>query len=1093
MQEDLSILEDLYNYIRKWSINSENKAEHINELLLEIELFSNQLAERSKKFKNFELFQHCLKLQDNLEILKENSPSPNQIKLLCEWPIQMRNYLQNYKKDNYKEDLKKFLCNSNWPSRYKRSEIDSLLSSDSKTDSNIQDKIKKGKYSKDCSPEQQELLDLINVELSVLLKSQKELASDIDKLGHDHKQLLEITEVQIEQIKRIGSASKMIGLSGLHQFCNHIQKNFAHIENKNPKQLISLLSQMLAWPEVIQAYLLDFDNSDSIQALLEYLSQENWPIKLSKQELNKLQALFNKSIVEPDISNAHKRIRKATPKLVSLKVSEDIDTDIFNSFMLDLPVQTEELSNAVQNLCDNNFLEYLEIAERITHTLKSAANTVGIQGIANLTHHLEDIFSALLKLKMKPSKCLHETIQNATDSLEEMSEYLEGAGSFPDKSVQVLQEILDWTNNIDEHGINYLKESKKGEVDSSVPQNLTAESKLNQRYNATSKNSKKMSTELSLRISACLVDGLLKRAGENIISNEQVRELVLHLKSSIQHLSTNNKKIKTLAQELDNLIGIRGFSPRQDSLTTNRDFDPLEMDQFNELHTFANQFMETSYDSVEFLHEIEESLLKLEKLSINQVRNLHENQEAVLRIRMIPVQSIVPRLKRAVRQACKSSNKLAKLEIFGEHIHVDSEYIHQLVDPIMHILRNAIDHGIETPDLRVKHSKNAEGKIQLIFKKEGNLIRVICRDDGNGLDLGLIKSKAIEKGLLNKNEEFTKELAIQIILQHGFSTKDKVSQLSGRGVGLAAVFTKIHEMKGSIEIETDKDVGVKVEIAIPTTFNSVHALIALCDDSTVAISNRGIDEILYAGAGNIISKSGQCYFKYLQQQYPVFDLQFMLDKTEKNSPVDDRVILIISDDANKKYAVTVDKIYDTRDVVVKPLGKFIPKILGLLGTTILGDGRIITVIDMIELIQTSSRSSETSEPSKKVQKSIEHQHALIVEDAISTRKSLAQFMRDIGFVVNTAKDGVEAINLIQKQIPSIVLTDLEMPRMNGLELSDHLRSNKETEFTPIIMITSKSTEKHREEAKRLGVSAYITKPYDEDELLELINSFKVIA
>ena len=479
---------------------------------------------------------------------------------------------------------------------------------------------------------------------------------------------------------------------------------------------------------------------------------------------------------------------------------------------------------------------------------------------------------------------------------------------------------------------------------------------------------------------------------------------------------------------------------------------------------------------------------------MDQVRSLHENQEAVLRIRMIPVQSIVPRLRRAVRQACKSSNKRAQLEISGEHTLIDSEFVHQLVDPIMHILRNAIDHGIEESDQRVKHGKNAIGKVQLSFKKEGNLIHVVCQDDGNGINIELVKSKALEKGLLDKNEDFTKDRAIQIILQHGFSTKDKVSQLSGRGVGLAAVFTKIHEMKGSINIDSHNGNGVKVEITIPTIFNSDHALIVDCDDSTVAISNRGVDEILYAGAGKIISESGQHYFEYIRQRYPAYDLQFMLGKTEKNSPVDDKVTLILNDDANVKYAVTIDRIYDTRDIVVKPLSKFIPKISGLLGSTILGDGSVITVIDIIGLIKNSNRSTQSSKPRKNVQKIKDHhQYALIVEDAISTRKSLALFMRDIGFIVSTAKDGVEAINLIQKQLPSIVLTDLEMPRMNGLELTDHLRSNKETAHTPIIMITSKSTEKHRKEAERLGITAYITKPYDEDELLELIDSFKVIA
>ncbi len=600
--------------------------------------------------------------------------------------------------------------------------------------------------------------------------------------------------------------------------------------------------------------------------------------------------------------------------------------------------------------------------------------------------------------------------------------------------------------------------------------------------------------EPTLQISAHLADDLLKRAGENIISNDQIQELALQLKKSIQRLNVSNKNVRELAQELENKVEIRGLSSSVSSTTQGAGADSLEVDQFNEIHTFTNQLLESADNSVEFTNEIEEILLNLEKISNGQVRNLRENQEAVLNIRMIPVKSILPRLKRAVRQACKLSGRLAQLEITGNETLIDSEFIHQLADPIMHILRNAIDHGIESPEQRIKDGKDPDGKIQLSFKKEGNLIRVVCQDDGRGLDLERIKFKAIENKLLDKNTKFTKDLAIQTILQQGFTTKDTVSQLSGRGVGLAAMLSKIHEMKGSVNIESTTGNGVKVDIVIPTTFNAVHALIVRCADSKIAISARGVDEIIFANAGDIILKNGQYYFQYLQQEYPLFDLQFMLEKAVSNTPAKNKISLIINDDAYGKYVVMVDEIYDTREIVTKPLSQYLPKITGIHGTTILGDGSVTAVIDIVELLQNVHARPHVDKPRIRSDNLNEpHYYALIVEDAISTRKLLAQFMRDLGFVVNTAKDGVEAVDQIQKQLPSIVLTDLEMPRMNGLELCNHLRANVETASIPIIMITSKSTAKNKNEAKRLGVDAYLTKPYDEDELLTLINSFKVTS
>ena len=944
----------------------------------------------------------------------------------------------------------------------------------------------------ELTSEQQELIDLIKSEVSDLLELQAELFSELDKRGMDDKQLEEIIDLQIFHTSRIGSAAEMIGLRGLHYFCLSIRKNLQHIQENQLKDFFSLRSKILYWPDVIHTYLLAPYNSECIQSILDYLDQDYWPVRLDKHELDKLESLFLISKIEIDHGETLEHISKATPELVSLKISEEINSDLFNSLMLDLPRQTEELSRAVQSLQSDNFLKQLEIAGRTTHTLKGAGNTVGIQGIVSLTHHLEDIFAALLKAKTKPSESLHSAIQNAADCLEEMSEYLEDLGPYPEQSELILQEILDWANKIDSSGVIRQLESKENKITPSS-HDISKQVRSSQKKDLNIRHAETTADPI-LRIPVSLADDLLKRAGENIISNEQIKELVFNLQSSIQHFSSSNKKIKMLSQELESLIGVRGFSFSMQSIYKGSEFDSLEMEQFSELHTLTNQLMESSDDSVEYSSEIEESLFKLERLSLSQLRNLHENQTAVSRIRMIPVQSIVPRLRRALRQACKQSGKHVSLEITGEDTLIDSEFIHQLVDPLMHIIRNAVDHGIETPEQRLKFKKSSEGRVQLSFKKEGGLIRVVCQDDGGGLDFNLIKSKAIAKEYLHADEKLTNDRAIQIILEHGFSTKDKVSQLSGRGVGLAAVHTKVLEMKGSVAIDTNKDNGVRVEVIIPTTINSVHALIVRCADITVALSNRGVDEILYAGAGDFISDSGKMYFEYMQRRYPVFDLQFLLAKTADNSFEQQKVTLLINDNLNKKIAVTIDEIFDTRDIVTKPLSKFIPKILGLLGSTILGDGSVTTVIDIVELLKNSNMSDRTYIESEKLEKLQEDLPlALIVEDSISTRKSLEQFMKDLGFAVFTAKDGVEAINQIQLQTPSVVLTDLEMPRMNGLELSNHLRSNKETASIPIIMITSKSSDKHVKEAERIGISAYITKPYDDDELLECMNSLGVAA
>ena len=1107
MKKTLTIFEDLCTFVRKWSQKSNDDPEHIYELILEIDLAVNQLSAHANEIADYELLQLYLRLQNNLEILQETSPSLKQVKLLCAWPKQVRKFLLDRNNKQAIASLKTVLMDSNWPTECCESEYSFLQTPQSRLDqiakeigqthtSFLGDEVdleKKG-VSSGYSSEQQELLDLINSEIAEIQESSKVLLADLNQSEPSFEKRTDILGTQIEQIDRIGSAAEMIGLHGLYLFCLYLQKILTFIQNENSYKLIPLKKQFLLWPDVLQAYLFAPNEMDYIQAALDYLSQECWPLKINTQELGEIETLFKRSIVETDSESIPDRLHKVTTEYISLEIPEDVSLDLVDSLLLDLNKQTQELSTAVQNLRNDDFLNQLEIAKRIAHTLKGAGNTVGIQGIANLTHNLEDILDALLKAKIKPNQILLVAIQNAADCLEEMSEYLHGIGPIPNNSEQILQEILNWANSIDECGVPQ-EDDVYTEVEALRPPEKLDATQASQENNQDENKTRDSVTEPSLRISASLVDDLLKRTGENIISNSQIQDLVLHSKEYMKLLSKNHSKVRALAQELENLIEIRGFSSRSSSRSNSGKFDPLELDQFNELHTFANQLMESTDDSIEFFSNIEESVLKLEKLSFNQVRTLRENQESVLRIRMIPVESIVPRLKRSVRQACKLSQKSAQLEVSGEQTLIDSEFLNQLVDPLMHLLRNAVDHGIELPEHRIRLNKNAEGKVKLSFSKEGSLIHVMCEDDGSGLDLNQIKSKGLEKNLVDKDGDFTKNHAIQMILQHGFSTKDKVTQLSGRGVGLDVVSINVREMKGTIKLDSTTGKGLKVELAIPTTHNSIHALVVSCGRSTFAISNRGVEEILYPGAGKIISISDNYYYEYKQSQYPIFDLQSVLNEKQIHDlDYNERAALIVHDDLNNKHAVLVDKISDTRDIVIKPFSHYIPKIAGLLGTTVLGDGSVTTVVDLIELLNTPNFNPVTSETHRQIQNTEEsYHHVLIVEDAISTRKSLAQFMSDLGFEVKTAKDGVEAIHHMQKQLPAMVITDLEMPRMNGLELSDHLRTNKETANLPIIMITSRSTDKHKKEAERIGVTAYITKPFDEDQLLSLINSLGVAA
>lgn len=1094
MQFKLQQLTALNNLVQNWSLESNQDSNAINELLLEFDMAVNLINDDANNTNDSDIADICMLFLNNLINFYESRITTKQIELICAWPFYLSEFITNYKDEETEQGLIEFLKDEDWPISYTPKDLD--IQSDDlvfpEEEQQTPDNIVENNPA--LNEEQKEFLGLINAEI---IDIQEQNTIRLTELKNSNEiiesKLNDEIDTQLDQLDRIASAAEMIGLQGLKKFCKQINVILNHIQKNDIQQFHSLIEDFLFWPEIIQAYLFAPDDSDYILAALDYLNLDCWPVQLSPVEQKNFEEAFHSSKVEVDNSHTPDRIHEAKLEDIDLNKPEDVPIELFDSLLQDLPEQTAEFSLAVQNLRSDDYLTQLEVSKRIAHTLKGAGNTVGIQGLANLTHHLEDILEALLKEHEKPTQALHNVIEDASDCLEEMSEHLHGMGNAPKDTMQVLQEVLNWANYIDKNGIPKENDSLNNNSQSSKNQTKAdLNSEENTPIDSVVKPEENIS-EQSLRISTSLADDLLKQAGENIISNAQIQEYIMRSKYSAKQLRINNEKIKKLADQLEHLIEIRGFSSQFTSKNNLDTFDPLEMDQFNELNTYANLLIEAVADSNEIGMNIESSLLKLDDLSTNQKRILLENQETALHTRMVPVKSIIQRLRRSVKQANKLSDKAVKLSIVGEDILVDSDILNQLVDTLMHIIRNAVDHGIEASDFRAKLGKEEHGLIELQFQKKGKQILISCKDDGRGLDIDRIRSKAIDCGRLQEDAEFTKEDALELILQHGFSTKNDVSQLSGRGVGLDIVFSDIRNLKGSMSIDTDFGIGTNIELSVPITFNSTQALIVSCANNILAISNRGVEEILHPSAGGIIYGEDRPYFAYKQKRYPIFDLPQILFNHNNDKPSDlSQAILIIKDEFNKDHAILIDKILDSREIVVKPFSQYIPKMSGLLGSTIMGDGSVISVIDLLDIVNIT----DTSIPHKNItqqQESIEtdNLHVLIVDDAISTRKSLSQFMNDLNYKVSTAKDGVEAIDIIQKMPPAIILTDLEMPRMNGLELTDHLRSNKATKDIPIIMITSRATDKHKKEALRIGVTEYMTKPYDEDILLNLINKMSM--
>jgi chemosensory pili system protein ChpA (sensor histidine kinase/response regulator) len=753
------------------------------------------------------------------------------------------------------------------------------------------------------------------------------------------------------------------------------------------------------------------------------------------------------------------------------------------------------MSAALQSCIKNKFMDDLDTARRIAHTLKGAANVVGIRGVANMTHQMEDILDILFKYNTVATGSLAEVLLATADCLEGMCETLLGQGDAPADAVVVLQSILDWANHLDEGGKAAL-EKMATEAPVATPaskQEMNADSPA--QPEAASKSPAKDKPEAeeeqrSLRISYSLIDELMRLAGEHTILSGQIQE---HTGNAVKHMhgvKQRSQYLHNLTQELEQLVDVRrvGVGQRQD---TSESFDPLEMEEYNELHTVTHRLVEAVNDVYEHMDSIERELQSLSDANVDQGRMNGQQQEVVMQTRMVPVQSVVPRLQRSVRQACRLAGKQIELEVEGANTLIDNDILSSLIDPIMHLLRNAVDHGIEDTQERADVGKPAEALIVLSFTRRGDQIVVICQDDGRGLDYARIQSKALERNLLQAGQVYSREELAHIILSPGFSTRDEVTQLSGRGVGMDVVSSEVMRLKGVLNVSSTPNAGTRFEIVLPTSLLAAHALLVRVAEQTFVVTSHGVNEVLFAGEGELQHLGDEMVYRSGEDLLKVTTLASLLNMPNTEININEHhVLMLVEENLGRKVAILIDEVVDSRDIVIKPLSNYFPKTSGVVGATILGDGSAVTVLDLPGLARTESQaySSSTGEGGMGDSAAQSKVSILVVDDSLSTRRSLSQFVEDMGIAVETAKDGMEAVEAIRRNKPTLVLADMEMPRMNGLELTSHIRSQAETQNLPVIMITSRATDKHRQLAMEAGVTEYLNKPYSEEQLLQLIHT-----
>lgn len=600
-----------------------------------------------------------------------------------------------------------------------------------------------------------------------------------------------------------------------------------------------------------------------------------------------------------------------------------------------------------------------------------------------------------------------------------------------------------------------------------------------------------------VKVSAQLLEELVNLAGETSISRgraeEQISELVFSLDDMQITVDRLQEQVRRLDMETEQQILYRQEQVESEGL---EGFDPLEMDRYSQLQQLSRSLLESSSDLVDIKSTLSDKSRDMETLLIQQSRINTDLQEGLMRSRMVPFSRMVPRLRRIVRQISSELGKNVDFHLNNVEGELDRTVLERMVSPLEHMLRNAVDHGIESEDQRLAAGKQSRGSVALELSREGGEIVLMLSDDGAGIDLNAVKNKAIERGLMEPGAELSDREIMQFILQAGFSTAAEVTQISGRGVGMDVVHSEIKQLGGSMTIDSVAGKGSRFTVRLPFTVSVNRALMVNVGGDSYAIPLNTIEGIVRVSPFELEAyyQPDAPMFEYAGQPYLLRYMGALLQRGEKPMLEGQSMPLpvVLVRGAEHSVAVQVDHLMGSREIVVKPLGPQFGQVQGLSGATVLGDGSVVVILDLLALIRADASHLHRSLSVTKDNAIDDDKNLLVmvVDDSVTVRKVTSRFLERQGMEVLLAKDGVDAVTQLMEieRIPDVMLLDIEMPRMDGFEVANRVRHNSRIKDIPIIMITSRTGEKHRERALALGVNEYLGKPYQETTLLNTIQS-----
>ncbi len=741
--------------------------------------------------------------------------------------------------------------------------------------------------------------------------------------------------------------------------------------------------------------------------------------------------------------------------------------------------------------------EIVGALQRDLHTLKGGARMAGLAPIGDLSHAMESLLDAVHDGHRNMDRPAIEALERGFDGLHGLVQRVarRQAIAMPERAIARFENFVAG-ETLSTPTMTDLAAAAAARATETVAPHRPAPRPMP----ALDVEDEPRAPQEMIRVRSELLDSLVNYAGEVSIYRSRLEQQISTFRFNLiefeQTVSRLREQLRKLEIETEAQIIAR--YQREHHEGAEAVFDPLELDRFSQLQQYSRALGESVSDLVSIQGLLDDLTRQSETLLLQQSRVSSDLQEGLMRTRMVPFDSLVPSLRRTLRQAAQETGKRAQLKVEGAQGEMDRNLLERMKAPFEHMLRNALAHGIETPEQRFAAEKPLDGTVTIAVSRESTEVVLRVSDDGAGMDRDAIREKAIQQGLLSPEVQLSDRDLYGFIMEPGFSTAEQVTQLSGRGVGMDVVQSEIKQLGGSLVIDSNRGKGSMFTIRLPFTLAVTQAILVKLGDSVYAVpmsSVQGVVRIAQDDYQRRIAGSNPSY-TYAGEEFSIHELSHLLGVPGGRVVDETQLPLLMTRTGDQRAAVHIDGVVGSREIVVKSVGPQISSVPGIFGATIMGDGSVVMILDLGPLVRraTALRASvaagdtvvpvePVAPPTTEVRR---NPLVMVVDDSITMRKVTTRVLERAEIEVLTAKDGLDAVEKLQDNVPDLMLLDIEMPRMDGYELATYMRNDPRLRRIPIIMVTSRTGEKHRQRALEIGVERYLGKPYQEADLLRQV-------